>query len=60
MVDPHRKSWNQQQQALRQGLTRLDDHARAIELFLSQHAMLHSAGMSQMGLYSFEMKSWQG
>ena len=54
MVDPHRKSWNQQQQALRQSLTRLDDHPRAIELFLSQHAMLHAAGMSQMGLYSFE------
>ncbi len=59
-MDPHRKSWNQQQQALRQSLTRLDDPAGAIELFLSQHAMLHTAGMSRMGLYSFEDETLAG
>jgi hypothetical protein len=53
-MDPRRKLWNQQQQALRQSLACLDNPTRAIELFLSQHAMLHAAGMSQMGLYSFE------
>jgi hypothetical protein len=59
-MDPHRKAWNQQQQTLRQSLTRLDDPSRAIELFLSQHAMLHAAGMSQMGLYSFEDETLAG
>ena len=54
MMEPHRKAWNQQQQALRQSLTRLDDFPAAIELFLGQHAMLHAAGMSQAGMYSFE------
>ena len=53
-MDPRRKTWNDQQQALRLRLASLDDAASAIEIFLSQHAMLHAAGMSQMGLYSFE------
>ena len=59
-MDPHRKSWNQQQQALRQSLARSDDLPLAIELFLGQHAMLHAAGMSQAGLYSFEDKILAG
>ena len=53
-MDVHRKSWNQQQHALRQSLASLDNPPKAIELFLSQHAMLHTIGMSQMGLWSFE------
>jgi len=53
-MDPQRKAWNQQQQALRQSLARLDDLPGVIELFLGQHAMLHAAGMSRMGLYSFQ------
>ena len=53
-MDARRKSWNQQQQALRQSLASLDNPPKAIELFLSQHAMLHTIGMSQMGLWSFE------
>ena len=59
-MEPHRKSWNQQQQALRQSLTCLDDPPQAIELFLSQHAVLHTAGMSRMGLYSFEDETLAG
>jgi hypothetical protein len=55
-----RKAWNQQQQALRQRLTRLDDPPGAIELFLRQHAMLHSAGMSRIGVYSFEDETLAG
>jgi hypothetical protein len=31
-----------------------DQHDKAIELFLSQHAMLHSAKMAQTDLWSFE------
>jgi hypothetical protein len=54
MMDAHRKEWNLQQQALRQALTRLDDHQEALELFLRQHAMVHAAEMSHAGLWSFE------
>jgi len=53
-MDARRKEWNQQQQTLRQSLTCLDDPPKAIEYFLNQHAMLHAAGMSGMGLWSFE------
>jgi hypothetical protein len=60
MMDPRRKAWNQQQQSLRQSLTSLEDLPRAIELFLKQHAMLHAAGVSQAGLYSFEDETLEG
>jgi DinB superfamily len=53
-MNPDRKFWNQQQQALRQELAHADSHHKAIELFLSQHAMVHSAEMSHAGLWSFE------
>ena len=53
-MEPHRKTWNQQQQAFRQSLARLDDLPGTIALFLNQHAMLHAASLSQAGLYSFE------
>jgi hypothetical protein len=59
-MDPRRKEWNQQQQTLRQSLTCLDDPPKAIEYFLSQHAMLHAAGMSGMGLWSFEDETLDG
>ena len=59
-MDPRRKAWNQQQQNLRQSLTGLEDPPGAIELFLSQHAMLHATGMSQMGLWSFEDETLDG
>jgi hypothetical protein len=35
-------------------MTSFDQHDKAIELFLSQHAMLHSAKMSQTAVWSFE------
>jgi len=60
MMDPHRKAWNQQQQLLRQSLERLEDLPKAIELFLCQHAMLYSADISQMGLWSFEDEILEG
>jgi hypothetical protein len=58
-MNPERKLWNQQQQRLRRALTRPDDHEQAFELFLSQHAMVHSAKMSESGLTSFEDEIWQ-
>jgi hypothetical protein len=45
-MNPNHKHWNQQQQALLRALKRPADHALAVELFLSQHAMLHTAGMA--------------
>jgi DinB superfamily len=60
MMDAHRKEWNLKQQALRQALTRLDDHQKAMELFLSQHAMVHAAEMSHAGLWSFEDEVLEG
>lgn len=53
-MDADRKLWNQQQKALRSALKRSGDHEVEIELFLSQHAMVHSARMSDSGLWSFE------
>jgi hypothetical protein len=60
MIDPQRKQWNQQQQALQKALSPGGDPTRAVEIFLSQHAMLHSAHISQSGLFSFEDEIWQG
>ena len=59
-MDPHRKTWNQQQKALRQSLAQSDDHPKAVELFLSQHAMVHAAQMSKAGLWSFEDEALEG
>jgi hypothetical protein len=53
-MNPNRKLWNGQQQTLRRALLYPDDHQKAIELFLSQHAMVHSTSMAQSGLWSFE------
>jgi DinB superfamily len=58
-VEQHRKAWNQDQQALRQALSHADEHARAVELFLSQHAMVHSAALAPSRLWSFADEVWQ-
>jgi len=59
-MDAKRKQWNEQQQALRQTLTRPGEHDRAIRLFLDQHAALHTAAVSDSGLHSFEDEVWDG
>jgi hypothetical protein len=58
-MDTNRKIWNQQQKMLRQELSRSDNHPEVIELFLRQHAMVHSTMMSQSGLWSFEDEIFQ-
>jgi hypothetical protein len=60
MMNPDRKLWNKQQQELRQNLARTDSHQKAMELFLSQHAMVHAADMSHAGLWSFEDEILEG
>jgi hypothetical protein len=54
MMDPKRQFWNQHQQTLRQSLSQANNHVLAIEIFMQQHAMLHTAEMSRAGLWSFE------
>lgn len=49
-----RKSLNKRQTELRRMLSSSDQHDEAIALFLSQHAMLHSAKMAQTEPWSFE------
>ena len=59
-MNPDRKYWNQQQQALKHALSTSGEHQRAIELFLSQHAMVHSSALAQSGLWSFQDEVWEG
>ena len=53
-METNRKLLNKQQTKLRQVMTRFDQHDNAIRLFLSHHAMLHSAKMAQTETWSFE------
>ena len=52
-MDPNRKRWNEGHQKLNKALA-AGDRKEAIELFLSQHAMVHSAKVGKTGLWSFE------
>jgi hypothetical protein len=54
-MEAHRKTCLKQQTELRRLMTgRNSQHDQAMQLFLSQHAMLHSAKMAQAGPWSFE------
>lgn len=57
-MDPNRKLWNERQKALQLAIKRKDDIPAAVELFLQQHAMLHTAEMAQTGEWSFEDEVW--
>jgi hypothetical protein len=59
-MNPDRKSWNGQQQELRRNLAHAESFQRAIDLFLCQHAMVHTAKMSVAGLWSFEDELLEG
>lgn len=52
-MNPNYKEWNFNQQALKRALA-ANQRDAAIELFLRQHAMIHSAKMAKSGLWSFE------
>jgi hypothetical protein len=52
-LDPNHKHWNEGHQKLNKALAS-GDREKAIELFLDQHAMVHSAKMAKSGLPSFE------
>jgi hypothetical protein len=53
-MESYRKSLNKRQTELRSLLSSSDQHEQAIALFLSQHAMLHSAKVAQTETWSFE------
>lgn len=59
-MDVNHKLWNDQHKLLRQALGKPDEHPKAIDLFLRQHAMVHDAETSNAGLPSFSDEVWQG
>jgi hypothetical protein len=58
-MDSHRQQWNQGQQKLRRALAN-NDHPSAIDLFLTQHAMVHAKKVSGTELWSFEEEALNG
>ncbi len=59
-MDNQRAIWARQQQAFRLALFSGEQHEEAMRLFLSQHAMLHSADMANSGEWSFEDEVVEG
>ena len=53
-LEIYRKRLNQQQTKLRQVMLGFAQHEKAVALFLSQHAMLHTAKMTPSSTWSFE------
>ncbi|HSG17882.1 MAG TPA: hypothetical protein VLE70_16375 [Anaerolineae bacterium] len=53
MAPPRPKAWNEQQSQLHEALNNPDQHQEAIQLFLVQHAMVHSGKISGDELWSF-------
>jgi len=53
-VESYRKLCLKQQTELRSIMMRFNQHDKAMQLFLNQHAMLHSKKMTQTELWSFE------
>ncbi|NWL87174.1 hypothetical protein DMN77_06105 [Paenibacillus sp. 79R4] len=49
-----RKRWNENHKQLTGLIFAVDKHAQAIELFLNQHALLHSSPMSPSGVTTLE------
>lgn len=58
-MDANRKLWNECQKLLVEALKKKTDHARAVELFTTQHAMLHAPGLGTPGLWSMDEELWQ-
>ncbi len=53
-MDLQRKQWNQSQQALQKALSKTGEHSLAVDLFLRQHAAVHTSAVGQTGDWSFE------
>ena len=59
-MDANRQLWNERQQELRAALARPADQQRGLELFLIQHAAMHSSNLSSAGLWSFADEVLEG
>lgn len=53
-IEANRKLWNAGQAELRRTLLSFKTHEQAVELFLHQHAMLHSVQVDQTAVWSYE------
>jgi hypothetical protein len=53
-METYRKGWSKRQTELREILTSLEQHEKAVQLFLSQHAALHTTQMAGTEPWSFE------
>lgn len=53
-MESHRRLLNKQQTELRRMMISFNQHDEAIQLFLNQHALLHSAKMAQTASWSYE------
>jgi hypothetical protein len=53
-MDRNRKAWNDRHKELRHALEKQVDRKAAVDLFLIQHAMVHSSRLSKLRVYSFE------
>lgn len=58
-MNSNRKFWNEKQGILRSALLKVDNYQNTIEILLHQHAMVHTAEMTQSQLWSFEDELWQ-
>jgi len=52
-MDTNRKAWNERHKKLRHALEKTGDQKLATELFLTQHASVHSSKASKIKTYSF-------
>lgn len=59
-MDRNRAAWNNEQQQLQIALAYPAEHPEYLALFLSQHAQVHSAKMSDAGFWSFEDEALNG
>ena len=53
-MDPQRAAWNRQQHQLHEALASPEKHPEWLQLFLDQHAQVHSSSISTSGTWSFE------
>lgn len=53
-MDSNRKEWNHRHKKLRQALEKGKDRKTALDLFLTQHAAVHSSELSKLSVHSFE------
>jgi hypothetical protein len=59
-MDRERQLWSDGQQRFRRALVDGGEHQQAVDLFLQQHAALHSAALTGAKGWSFEDEVWAG